>query len=274
MKSPNKNNNLFTPLFVFISLLSISLLSACGGGGGDDPVVKAVVDVNPIGFYQGTASVNETGALADTLTVTDLQAIVDVDTFVVMSVSNHLMYKGTISDTTITGNAFSATVRIYKDGVYQRDTTMKGTVTEASKILVTLTGAGDYATGSVDLDYDPSNSQFPLVYANGDGWLNDPFTVGIVFSSDNNFDMYMSSPPVLNSCDAVSVITSNVNSEQPGRIRSFSATLQACSNNTDNGKVVDGYFVNYTLNSANDRILFVIYNNDEEHLGILALSVT
>ena len=112
----NATKNQTTPLSFFKTLI-LGLMLALGvtscGGGSSAPAPP--VDANPEGFYDaGTASVKMSDDTTD-LSFADLRAMVSGTRFMALSESQVLLYDGTI--TNITGNAFTATVNIYKDGV-------------------------------------------------------------------------------------------------------------------------------------------------------------
>ena len=173
MKSPNKNNNLFTPLFVFISLLSISLLSACGGGGSDP-----VVNESPSGLYtNGTGKLNGIDA-------SDITAIVNESHIMIFSMTAKVLIDGTIS--TITGNEYSANVNIYTNGLLsQPNVSVTGLVTNASQISGTLngTGAGSGNYSIVfSLEYNNSAVMTNIVADNLSTWK------GLIVSEMEDFD--------------------------------------------------------------------------------------
>jgi hypothetical protein len=146
--------------FLFASA-SISLLSA--GGGDDDP---AVVNANPTGYYTGDADVYDgDGMLVD---IQDLQGLVDGNRFMAMSEINELLYDGTI--TSISGNNFSATVKVYQDGVLVTDspTSFSGQIQQGVQITGTFGGTGDWR-GTFILGYSASNAEQAVLTAVASG---------------------------------------------------------------------------------------------------------
>ena len=147
---------------LFVATVVFLGLQACGGGGGSDPV--PVVNANPAGYYSsGDATVKDPANAANNLIISDLQGMVNGTRFMMMSLSNALMYDGTI--TSIVGNDFTADVVIYvnmaiADGVTPDpviNTTIKGTITEGSKIMGTIAGTG-VGSGDFNLTFSQSNS--------------------------------------------------------------------------------------------------------------------
>jgi len=158
MRSTIKNNGLSRVFDLLFSLLLISVLAGCGGGGGSTP------DADPTGYYTGGATVKNTDGLGGDLVLTDLRGMISGNRVMIMSNSQALLYDATITD--INGNNFTANVMIY----YGLDagatatpppapisTTISGTITEGSQITGTVAGAG-IGTGNFNLTYSLTNS--------------------------------------------------------------------------------------------------------------------
>lgn len=161
MNSTKNNKNKFFSLITagFFAAVVLLGLQACGGGdsGGGDGSTP-VVDADPAGYYNsGSATVkNPDFDATEDLVIDDLQAMVNGNRIMMMSLSNALMYDVTITD--ITGNDFSGDVDVYKnmdaaasasgavDAVIK--TTIKGTITEGAQITGTIegttAGSGDF----------------------------------------------------------------------------------------------------------------------------------
>jgi hypothetical protein len=157
----NKNRWLSLTGALFVATVALLGLQACGGGGTDP---APVVNANPAGYYSsGDATVKDPANAANNLIISDLQGMVNGARFMMMSLSNALMYDGTI--TSIVGNDFTADVVIYvnmaiADGVTPDpviNTTIKGTITEGSKITGTIAGTG-VGSGDFSLTFSQSNS--------------------------------------------------------------------------------------------------------------------
>lgn len=136
------------PLFhIRSSTASISLLSACGG---DDGPAAA----NPTGYYTGTAEVFD--GTDQAVDIQDLQGLVENNRFMAMSEARELLYDGTI--TSISGNNFSATVKVYKDGalVTGSPTSFSGQIQQGVQITGTFSGTGDWR-GAFTLNYSDTN---------------------------------------------------------------------------------------------------------------------
>jgi len=118
----------------------------------DDPAPVPVPDAMPTGYYDVTG----TASLGGIPNITDLQAIVNGNSIMMMSVANELLYDGTI--TSISGNDFTATFTIYDDGENPITATASGVITQGSSITGTLTGSG-VGSGTFSLIYAISNNQ-------------------------------------------------------------------------------------------------------------------
>ena len=119
----------------------IVVLQACGGGGGSStpPVTP---DAKPTGYYTGSAAVKESNNTTD-LSITDIQILINDGRLMIMSDAQAVLYDGTMS---ITGNSFTSTVDVYKNGAKQAGAagtaTISGSITEGSQITGTFTGTG------------------------------------------------------------------------------------------------------------------------------------
>ena len=167
-------------LFTFV-LASISLLSACGGGGGGD---SGPVAANPTGYYTGTAAVTSGSGAVD---IQDLQGLVDGNRFMAMSEAQELLYDGTI--TSISGNSFSATVKVYKNGalVAGSPTSFTGTITQSSQIIGTFSGTGTW-NGTFTLVYAQSNNVASLLTTVASAVSQGEYWGGSKYPTDSIFD--------------------------------------------------------------------------------------
>ena len=133
-----------------LSFLMFVGLIGCGGGESAPPPP----DTNPTGYYTGSASVKEANNTT-TLDITDIQVMVDNNRIMAMSDSQAVLYDGSIS---VTGNEFTATVNIYKNGIKETSTaTINGSITEGTQITGTLTGTG-LGNGTFVVTYSALNN--------------------------------------------------------------------------------------------------------------------
>lgn len=188
-------------ILLLLLVMGLSVIQGCSSSSS-----TAVTDENPSGYYDaGTAAVKLSDDTTD-LAISDLQGMVSGNRFMFMSVSEVLLYDGTITD--ISGNAFTATVNIYEDGVLLPDAaTVSGTITSASSITGTLTGIGA-GNGTFSLTYSLNNSVSDLTRIDR-GWrgpmngapseIRSTFidSVGVVTRSN----VFLSDTPVLQGCD-------------------------------------------------------------------------
>ena len=135
-------------------------LQACSGGGGGGTTTPT--DANPTGYYDntGTVTVDDDGVGGGSTAISDLQAMINGNRFMMISDAQGLIYDGTI--TNITTNDFAANVSIFKHGqpITNPNATISGTITEKSKITGTLIGAGaGNSNGTFTLQYALNNNQ-------------------------------------------------------------------------------------------------------------------
>lgn len=249
--------------------LQISSASGATIANGSQTVTGTIFTDDLAGYYTGSATVNGPN---NSLVIDDpdLQIIVADDRLVLINLANNLIYIAPM--TSVTNNSFSATARIYKDGDFTATTDITATFIGGASITLTLTGTGDYTTGSMSLAYSANNSVTPLVFAPMASW-DDLLVAGIGFTADTNIINIATTGNVpttaINACDAVEVDLIDVASEQTGRIRSFAALVDACTQVSVNDTILNGYFTTYNEMVADDRILFIWFNDDGAHTSSL-----
>ena len=256
-------NNILSGIISFVFLLvALFLVSACSSGGGSqDPVP----DVDLSGFYAGTATI-------DSLDVTDLKVIASNNQLIITSVDNDLLYVATVSS--LSGNEFTASVRIYLNGDFLSTATATGTATASSSMTGTISGTGPYTSGTFNLTYSLVNSRTPLVFDNTISWLDSsPQTAELEFSPDGT--MYVTlgatSSSTIAGCYIDGTTLVDVDSEQPGRIRSFSDSFASCSDTSIAGTVTQGFMTTFDGTDADDTMLFVIHTDNSAQVSILNL---
>ncbi len=161
-----------TPLLMILLSLFILAVQGCfhsSGGGG-----SRTTNADPTGYYDvsGTASVSDGNG--GTLTITDLQGMVNGNRFIAISDANGLVYDGMITD--INGNDFTAAVTVFQDGSPITTTTITGMITAGAKITGTVAGS-DLGSGDIhELLYATSNNTAAtlLRVQNGfeEGWFD------------------------------------------------------------------------------------------------------
>ena len=151
--------------FTFMAA-ALSLLSACGG---DDPAPP--VNQSPSGLYK-----NGTGTLGGTA-VSDMRGFVHNNRLIAFSVTAHYLIDGTIN--TISGNNYTATVSVYKDGALaQAGVAVTGLVTNASSISGTLSGTG-VSSASFNLAFDSqyeTNATVERISQSATDWLGTAYS--------------------------------------------------------------------------------------------------
>lgn len=242
-------------ILLLMLFAGISVIQGCSSSGS-----QTVTDADPVGYYDsGTATVKLSDDTTD-LAISDLQGMVSGTRFMFLSVSEVLLYDGTITD--ISGNSFTATVNIYEDGVLLPDTaTVSGTITSASSITGTLTGVGA-GNGTFSMTYSLNNADSDLSRVAKDwlGPLNGAASEIRIFNINGTGDVsmtgdYLSSTPVISGC------TLNAGSTilpiAAANVYSVTITLSTCTDSAVNGEYT-GYA---TTQSVADGVLLLAYTN-------------
>ncbi len=134
-------------------------------------------------------------------------------------------------------------------------------------------GTGDYATGSFELTYHESNSRGAVPFVVDEGWGNNP-VMGTRMTA-TGFDLSLGgtmTPTELGGCDANGNELMAINGELTGRLWRFTTSgLVGCNNdNTNDGRILDGFLTKFDLDAADDRVLFVFYDDTYAFAGQLA----
>jgi hypothetical protein len=137
--------------------------------------VTVIDDAEPTGYYINTGSASVSDGAAGTLEINDLQAIINGDRIMMMSVENELLYDG---DLTITNNDFTAEFTIYTGGENPISATATGVITQGSMITGTLTGSGSgVGDGTFSLLYASTNNEVADISRINNGQLVGGFPV-------------------------------------------------------------------------------------------------
>ena len=239
--------------------LTISSAQGASIANGSMTVAGTIVSDDTLaGYYTGSVSVNEgMGTLNGSV-----QVIADSDLLVIADLTNDLAYVAPIS--TLASGTFTGTARAYKDGDFARTVNVSAIFTAGSTITLTLSGSGDYSSGSVTLSYSLKNSDAPIVMNNSDSWVD--ANGGFLANSNSNIYFSFNAIPStsLSFCEASNVSVSDVVSEQTGRIRNFSTATTSCVAQT-----ADGYFTWFDDSVTDDAVLFMFYNDDGFHAAQL-----
>ena len=148
------------PLFpvILLSLLIAAVGVGCGGGGGGTPTPPPNPNQDAQGLYttngDGSAVLKNANPLNpnDTKPLTDIKGMVYGDLpnqdFIFFDIDANVLYQGTITSITLTD--FVGTATVYNDGVMvEENVAVSGTVTTRSQMDMTLTGSGDFVSGSI-----------------------------------------------------------------------------------------------------------------------------
>ena len=141
---------------IFLSLFIAAVGIGCGGGGGGTP---APTDEDAQGLYITDGS-NSSAVFKDanplnpdiSKTLTDIKGMIYGELpnqkFIFFDIATNVLYEGNI--TTITLTDFVGTATVYNDGVMvDNNVTVSGNVTTSSSIDMTLTGSGNFVSGSI-----------------------------------------------------------------------------------------------------------------------------
>mgnify|MGYP002713029360 CR=1 FL=1 len=243
--------------------LTISSAQGASIANGSMTVAGTIVtDDTLAGYYDnGTISVNGTGG-----SLTGVQAIVDTDVLAIADLTNSLGYILPVSN--LDNSGFSGTARVYQNGNFVRTTAVTGTFSVGSNIDLILTGSGDYTTGTISITYNSTiNTRTPPVLSDGDIWENN--SGGFQANANENINLIISNNNVpstaLRACRADNVSLENIDTEQPGRARQFTATTYFCTT-----QEVTGFFNWFDDAGTDDAMLFILYNDDGIHAAQLS----
>lgn len=264
MDDSKKSNFLMRRFYAFFGLMLTLVLAACGGGDGSSPPAGPTTPANLSGYYEGTATI-------DALNVTDLKVMTDNETLIITSVDNGLLYVATV--TSITGNDFSADVRIYVNGDFAGTATVSGTASEGSSISGAFSGSGAYTSGTFSLTYSLVNSRAPYENTIYTLWeeASPPITASLEFPPTDLMyvNLQATTSSALDACDVNNAPLVDVQTEQPGRILSFSGSYASCTDSGIDGTAVQGFMTSFDGTSADNKLLFVIYDDNHAHIAVL-----
>lgn len=168
-------NGFILSLKLVSTLILASVFLASCGGGSSTPVSNA----KPAGYYNmGSATIKDPANAANDIVLSDLQGMISGNRFMMMSPGSVVLYDGMI--TSISGNDFTATVKIYH-GMNAAtnstppapiDTTIAGTITEGSTVTGAISGTG-IGTGNFSLTFSPTNSTVANLTNVENSWVGD-----------------------------------------------------------------------------------------------------
>jgi hypothetical protein len=255
---------------------TLTLTAASGATLGTATATGTIVndDEDPKGYYDSaSATVKQADDLTDR-NISDLLGMVSGNRFILMSVSEVLLYDGTI--TSKDGSSYTATVDIYEDGVLLAGSVAAtGTMTTASSFTVNLTGTGA-GNGSFALTYSMNNADSALSRIDVvDGWSgplngapNDIFTTYISDTGEfsRSHSGFPSITPVIGDCEANSGGT--VLPILDVNVYAVTLKLSACTD-----PLVDGDYTGFatTQTVADDVLVLTFTNGSYSASGVLPL---
>jgi len=267
--TPHRPKMRFSPLLMIFLALFALIVQGCfhsSSGGGK---IGVTPDVDPAGYYDvsGTASVGD--GSGGTLTITDLQGLVNGTRFIAISDANGLVYDGTITEIDV--DDFTAIVSVFQDGTLITTAPVTGMITEGAKITGTLTGSG-LGSGTFELIYALSNDTAAALsrVQNDDeeeGWFDrvgGGMAIGLAFAVDamgNISPGFSATDGVFNQC----VVDTGVIAPVPNTsLYTLNLTLSNCSNTAVNGDY-SGLASMRTENTeipVGDRLVLVVSNSN------------
>ncbi len=243
-----------TPLLVMFLALFILIVQGCGGSSGGGGVTP---DANPMGYYINTSDV-QGGAVA----VGDLQAMVNGDRIMMMSVDNGLLYDGRI--TGISGTDFTADFTIYTKGEFPVTATASGTITTGSSITGTLSGSG-VGSGTFRLLYATTNDEVADV-ARIENTTNATWEAKVggsivaqKFTIDNMGVLTDDFPPIGGVFSNCVVMNGNITPISGSSLYSVSVVLTGCGSSTRDGTYT-GLATSRTEAITDDTLVFAVTN--------------
>lgn len=232
-------------LAIFIAVMLASCSHSSGG---------STADADPTGYYSsGSATVNLDQSTSTD--ISDLQALINDDRIMVMSMSETILYDGTI--TSVKKNDFTANVTIYQAAQNIGTASISGTITEGSKISGTLTGTG-LGNGSFEILYAQNNEQESALSRIDDSngslvWTSEDFMHFLIHSSGQiQDDTAPNSGPFVDCFTSDGTVTPIAGTN----LYSFNLTLDLC-----NPSVVGDYSGLATTTNS-DNVLILAVSND------------
>jgi hypothetical protein len=135
----------------------------------------------PSGLFAGT------GTFAGVTDLATVKGIISNEHFMLFDEAQNVLYDGNIL--TYTGNDFTATVDVYKDGVNSQTVAATGSITNQTSFALTLTGdSADYGQGSINVVYDngyetaATQARFKTESAHAWGGQSNSISQGYVFA--------------------------------------------------------------------------------------------
>ena len=254
---------------------TLTLTAASGATLGTASATGTILndDEDPKGYYDSaSATVKQADDLTDR-NIPDLLGMVSGSRFILMSVSEVLLYDGTI--TSKDGSSYTASVDVYEDGVlFAGSVAATGTITTASSFTVNLTGTGA-GNGSFTLTYSLNNADSALSRIDVlDGWrgplngeVSEPANTYISNSGALTRDYgFSSSMPILAKCEVNTGSTvlpiSGIN------VYAVTLKLSACTD-----PLVDGDYTGFatTQSVADDVLILTFTNGSYSASGVLPL---
>lgn len=251
----------------------VLMLGACGGsGGGASTPPPPPTDADPTGYYDVTVTGSISDGMGGTMMVSDFQAIVHNNRFMMMSVAKGLLYDGTI--TNISQNSFTATVIIYTNGANPISAAISGTITEGSKIEGTLIGTGA-GSGSFEINYAGTNNQTAAL-AKVENTTNATWgaIVGgsatdyeiIINNAGNVVDDVNNVGGVFDTC-LISFVMSTISPIANSNLYSVSASIGSCTNSNVDNTSYSGLATTRSAVNPDDTLVFMLTSGNHGFYG-------
>ena len=237
-------------------------------------IIVTVTDVDATGYYDitGTATVKDDDT-ATGLNVTDLQAMISNNRMIMLSKAAGLVYDGTMAINN--DNSYTATVKVYRNGLFQEDATIAGTLTESASISGTLTGGTRAGVGTFNLVYSLSDNTAANI-TRVESITNNTRWVGRLYDeSSNNFEyrFRIISPNTFEYFDGTQAGTFN-SCGYGGNVTPINNTslylievteLGFCDDLNIRDKSFTGFAVSRTQSSTDDTLVYVIIDSSSSY---------
>ncbi len=236
-------------------------------------IVVTVTDVDATGYYDitGTATVIDDDTTT-ALNVTDLQGMISSNRIIMLSKATGLVYDGTMAINN--DNTYTATVKVFRDGLFQEDATIAGTLSESASLSGTLSGGTRAGLGTFNLVYSLSDNTASNI-TRVESSVGNPTWSGMLYGNLNDFvyQFTVVSPNVFqdydNPIDGIFKACGyggNITPINNTSLYLIDVTeLGFCDDLNIRGKSFTGFAVSRTQSSTDDTLVYVITDSSSSY---------